>query len=291
MKYIFPIVAVVWGAATAGLAQDPALPLVVASSTSSVGVKEQRLTGGQLVAQAAEELLEHVTLQARIRQRVFLFNQRLTGTGQYYQAQARDRIVFRMDLKLPQGNQMLVLQQINDGDYLWTQRDVGKKSRLGRVDMRRIRSSDIGATLPPAQQLALGGVSQLLYGLNEHFEFQPPRAAKLGEVPVWVLHGRWQASGGAGEGAFNPLQMPQVPDSVVLVLSRTESLPLFPFRVEYARHQSGDRGRRERVPIMAVDFFEVRVGGEVDSRVFSYTAGDRDLSDDTERFLAELGGG
>jgi hypothetical protein len=292
MKYIFPILAMTWGLASTLPGQEPTSPEMGDRALSEVGETRGEFTGRQLIELAADELLEHVTLQARVRQRVFLFGQRLTGTGQFYQAQARDRIVCRLDFRLPQGRNMLVVQQINDGDYLWIQRDVGKKGSLGRVDLRRVRNSDIGRSLPPAQELALGGISQLLFGLNRHFDFQTPRAAMLGDVPVWVLHGTWRTGGGAGEGATSSsLDMPHVPDSVVLVLSRTESLPLFPFRVEFARHQTAHGGARERTPIMAVDFFEVRVGVDLDSRLFTYTVGDRDLSDDTERFLLELRGG
>lgn len=289
MKYIFPSLAAAWGMATLvlGLALDGRA--VEHGSPSQTGVSGTPVTGQQLIEQAADELLQHVTLQARVRQRVSLFGQRLTGSGQYYQARARDRVVCRLDLKLPQGPQVLVIQQINDGDYLWIQRDVGKKGSLGRVDLRRIRNSDVGPTLPPAQQLAFGGISQLLYGLNRYFEFEAPQAALLADVPVWVLHGTWRIGAGAREGEeATPAAMPHLPDSVVLVLSRTESLPLFPFRVEFSRQQTGAGGKTERTPIVAVDFFEVRAGGDLDSRLFTYTVGDRDLQDDTERFLAEL---
>lgn len=292
MKYIFPILAVVWGGTAGILANDsrsPSSTSVVTAASTERGGEESPLSGQELVARAAEELLEHVTLQARIRQRVSLFDRKLTGTGHFYQAQARDRMVFRIDLKLPVGGKVMVLQQVNDGDYLWTQRDVGKKSSLGRVDLRRVRRASSGSNLPPAHQLAMGGISQLLHGLHANFEFQPPKAAMLSDVPVWVLHGKWRVGVEAGEGGESgPLSMPQVPDSVVLVLSRSDSLPLFPFRVEYARHRRRDGGKPVRTPIVAVDFFEVRVGGDLDSRLFAYSAGDRDLSDDTERFLREI---
>ncbi len=295
MKYIFPILALVGalvGQLSANDLESLENDLSGSISGSDTGVGRR---GGELVAEAAEILLEPITLQARVRQRVFLFNRRLTGSGTYYQAQARDRVVSRLDVKLPMADKVLVLQQINDGDYLWTQRDLDKRTTIGRVDLRRVRNSPVGANLTPAQQLAMGGLVQLLEGLHAHFEFEDPRAAQLGELPVWVLHGRWRGASGegaSGEGASRggETSMPQVPDSVVLLLSRSDSLPLFPFRVEYARHRLGADGQSTRVPIMAVDFFEVRVGVELDGRLFTFTAGDRDLNDDTERFLREIGG-
>lgn len=290
MKYIFPILALVGGLVGNLSASDTEYPETAVYGGDQSGGKGGDSRGQQLVAEAAEFLLEPITLQARVRQRTFLFNRRLTGSGVYYQAQARDRIVSRLDVKLPMADKVLVLQQINDGDYLWTQRDLDKKSTIGRVDLRRVRNSPVGANLNPVQQLAMGGLSQLLLGLHEHFEFEDPQAAQLGEVPVWVLQGRWRGNAREGEGRGGGSSMPQVPDSVVLLLSRSDALPLFPFRVEYARHRSGADGELTRVPIMAVDFFEVRVGVDLDSRLFTFTAGDRDLNDDTERFLREIGG-
>ena len=78
--------------------------------------------GQQMIAQAAAKMGTYNALECRIRQRVRLFGQDLNGHGTYQQARIGDQLRLRLELKLPIGDETTDLQQINDGEHLWTRR-------------------------------------------------------------------------------------------------------------------------------------------------------------------------
>jgi hypothetical protein len=294
------------------------------------------ISGQQLVAEAARRIAMQPALAARIRQQASLFGQELVGSGQYQQVLDGDRILVRLELKLQVDGETLTLQQINDGSVMWIRRDQGAEKKVAYVNVRRVRGaaqaahgSENGATGKPASEssstvassagavtagdaLALGGLPQLLQGLDRNFDFGPVREDMLGRVPVWVVSGKWKSgkltesiahykedSSSAGRSPADLLP-PHLPDRVTVVLGRDDFVPLFPYRIEYSRSlvqpadeaeqgRAGERDADSSTTIVKVEFFEVRRQWDIDVRTFRYPYGDQAIEDHTELYMRRLG--
>jgi hypothetical protein len=254
--------------------------LLFASGVSATFAQEvPTLDGQQMIAHAAAQMGTYEALQCRIRQRVRLFGQELNGHGTYQQARIDGQLRLRLELKLPIGDQATHLQQINDGEYLWIRRAVLDDGRLSVIDVGRVREASTADPRRFQSALAIGGISQLLFGLHASFEFEKPRAGRLGKEPVWIVEGIWKDEAKAGEGGD-----PQIPSSVLVVLSRDELLPLFPFRIEYYREQES----ADREAVMTLEFFEVGMLRNVDARNFTYSAGEQEIVDETDTYLSRF---
>jgi len=241
--------------------------------------------GQRMISQAAEKMGTYNALECRIRQRVQLFGQDLNGHGTYQQARIGDQLRLRLELKLPLGDQTTYLQQINDGEHLWTRHQGANNEQLSMVDLRKVRSAWNEKSARAERALAIGGISQLLFGLEDQFDFKPPRPGKLGKEPVWILDGTWKATGAGGQQVA-PNDLPQLPQAVLVVLSRDEMLSLFPFRIEYFREQP-TRDGSQRQTMMSIEFFEVGMLRNIDVRKFKYSAGDQEIVDETDAFLEQ----
>jgi hypothetical protein len=245
--------------------------------------------GQSLVATAAANMAAHTSLQARVRQRVSLYGRELSGHGTYQQARLGEHTRLRLELKLPVGDRATSLQQINDGDHLWTRRDSLQQQSVSVVDLRKVRAAwQETQAAQPASALVVGGIAQLLTGLNDSFTFNMPEEGMLGNEPIWIVEGTWKGPR-AGEGSGQSLD--HIPQHVTLMLSRDQLLPLFPFRVEYSRFLKDAAGRTKKEPLLILEFFEVRAGGPVDPRYFTYTVGDQEIVDETDRFLDSMRAG
>ena len=244
--------------------------------------------GARMIAQAAEQMGSYDALQCRVRQRVRLFGQQLTGRGSYQQARLGEHLHLRLEIKLPIGDQTTHLLQINDGKHLWIRRIGLDEQRLAVVDVRKVRAAWAEGAGGGEPALAIGGISQLLFGIHQQFQFSSPRPGMLGTEPVWILEGTWKATVIAGQGG-GAEGLPQVPDAVLVVLSRDELLPLFPFRIEYYRDETDEKQQSQRETTMSIEFFEVGMLHNVDARNFTYSAGEQDIDDETDAFLERLG--
>lgn len=274
MKYTLPILSAVLVAAF----------IAAAALRGETPSSDALHSAGQLlVGDAAERISRYESLHARIRQRVNMFERKLAGTGSYSQARRDGQVLLRLELKLPVGNGVTTLQQVNDGDRLWTRKDTPLEKRLTSVELRRVRTAVARREIPASRLLALGGLGQLLAGIHEQFEFGEPREGTLGDAPVWIIEGRWKQSVGP-DGKPQPLAN-HLPDAVRLVLSRSDALPLFPFQIDFSREREDEKGAKQRVSLLAVDFYEVTVGGPVDHRLYAYNAGDQQVIDETDRYL------
>lgn len=304
------------------------------------------ISGQQLVAEAARRIAMQPAIAARIRQQATLFGQDLVGSGQYQQVVDGDRILVRLELKLQVDGETLTLQQINDGSVMWIRRDQGTEKKVAYVNVRRVRSAAQAAARSSANgspgqsaskpsapdtssadassagistgissagdSLALGGLPQLLQGLDRNFDFGPAREDMLGRVPVWVVSGKWKAgkltesiahykedSSSAGKSQVDLLP-PHLPDRVTVVLGRDDFVPLFPYRIEYGRSltqspdaaeqgRAGESGADSSTTIVKVEFFEVRRQWDVDLTSFRYPYGDQAIEDHTELYMRRLG--
>jgi hypothetical protein len=295
MKYSLP--SVTWCAmvVVAGVvcATEPVPPEVLTSS------------GQELVEQAVEQLAQQPTLAAKIRQRAHILGKELVGSGTYQQVRADERTLMRMELKLQVDGQLVSLQQVSDGVTLWSRRDQANKKTVTYVNLQRIRDAlnrDRAGQIPDAPvMLAIGGLRQLLDEFQKNFVFGEARQGQIGDVPVWVVRGHWRKEALA---AMLPQQTEQIlagqqvdlselpphfPDTVTLALGRDAFIPLFPYRVEYARRKSATApvsiDESNLLPLVTMELFEVKRHVPPDRRIFAYELGDQPVEDITDRYL------
>ena len=275
------------------------------------------ISGQQLVAEAASRLALQPAVAARIRQRGLLLDQELVGSGAYQQVLSEGRTRTRLELKLQVDERQISLLQISDGVVLWTRRDDDAQRAVSYVNLRLVREAarraggkQLGSVLP--ESLAIGGLSQLLQGLERNFDFGPPVEESLVNVPVWTVRGRWKQERLAEllpdrkeqilSGAAVPTDaLPaHLPEFVTVMLGRDDFVPLFPYCVEYGRrdslHPSGaaDRGRagEQTGPvrtILKMELFEVRREWDIDPQAFEYRPGTQHIRNETDIYLRRLG--
>jgi len=254
------------------------------------------------VKNAASQMERRTAVSAKVKLSGELMGHVLTGQGSYLQLKVRNDLLVRLELRLTVGNQRSVVQQIYDGRFLWQRRDLPGNSSITRVDMRQVRETmagDVQATAPvqPTSNLAIGGLLALLQAFDAHFNFQPPRESKIGEIPVWVLNGKWKQktlaqllpSQAKDILAGKPPEMKDwpghAPASVQIVLARGGALDLFPFRVEYFRPQEKDE---DPDTMLKLEFFEVRAGAALRPAMFAYTPGNPEVLDVTAAYIKKL---
>ena len=342
MKYTLPVLTVaglVVLPAAIVLAQFPqtpieaapavSLPPLVAQSASAPGSPPSE--GQQLVRDALESLLRQPGVEARIRQRVEILNQRLVGAGTYLQLQGPGQpLLCRLELKLQLGNSASSVQQVCDGRFLWTRRDLSGSQVLSRVDLRQIdealaQSATVQGSGGPAPQwnaarLARGGLPALLQSLEDHFDFGPPRAdsirfpvasgdsdagPQLEVQPVWIVEGRWKPKRvlqwlpeqreaiERGESPRLESLPGHLPHRVELVLGRETFIPLFPYRIEYqtlVKDSEGDLTGTS-TPMLTMELFEVNARADLQPHFFEYHPGDQAVVDETAQFLQRLRAG
>ena len=267
------------------------------------------LTGQQLIQQAARNLAMQPSLEAKLRQRVTLFDQYLVGSGSYRQLIIGDRKMFRLELLLQMADLTGSLLQVCNGNVLWEKRDIGTIQSLGYANVQNIRDavSRAGGRTLDSTHLALGGLDQLLRGLDASFDFGDPTPQQIRELPVWEIHGYWKPEkvstllpATAGSEPLDWDALPDhVPQRVTVVLGRDRPLPLFPYRIEYERRVSGkakdspDKTRQPEVQrpyraIVTLELFEVQRYARMDPQHFAFQVPQTKADDLTSQILDRL---
>jgi hypothetical protein len=200
------------------------------------------------------------------------------------------------------------LQHITDDRYLYIRRDLGQTKTVSRIDLKRVQAAQAklsgGAASRGFGALAVGGLSQLLRGLAENFAFDQPEPETISGVNVWRVNGHWkpemlaklvmepelgskqsEASLAGQPPALEQLP-PQLPHRVSLVVGRDDPLPLFPYRVEFSRH---DYESNEPQSMLIMELFEVRLRPDLDPRLFEVPDSEQNLVDETDAYLRKHG--
>jgi hypothetical protein len=151
--------------------------------------------------------------------------------------------------------------------------------------------------------MALGGLPKLLVALNTHFDFEPPRATAVKQLPVWQLEGHWKpallanllpdqsTAILAGEPADLSKLPPHLPHGVTLILGRDQRIPLFPYGISYYRQvgpvDAGTPSGRE--PLVTWKLFEVRFRPDLNAGQFDYRPSDnQEVDERTDEYIARL---
>ncbi|HZZ27692.1 MAG TPA: hypothetical protein VFE46_06755 [Pirellulales bacterium] len=265
----------------------------------------------QRVIGAGEQLS---SVETRIRYRAYLFGQQTIGTGLYLQQDSGEARKFRLELKTPIGQQLMTMQQVCDGKYLWQLQDIPNKTKnstpdqttISRVDLRKVRQmladADPSLHVDLAKQFALGGLPKLLNNLQSSFRFSRVEAGRLDILPVWIATGTWRpealatiskdlAMQAALDQPLNAkLLPPQLPEQVCLFVGQDD---FFPYRIEYRRRtgtqsRAGGTVRDDTFSMITVEFYEVRLNGPINAREFDYQPGTAGVVDTTDNFIKGL---
>ena len=154
----------------------------------------------------------------------------------------------------------------------------------------------------------LGGLPRLICDLDDNFEFEAPRETRRGDIPVWVIQGRWRTEALArllpnqrqriveGKPLSQSQVPPFVPHAVRLTLGRDDALPGFPYLIEFLRTEGRSWQPRqandsEQLALMvSMEIYEARVPAEIDASLFKYNPANQDVVDRTEELLGHRGG-
>jgi hypothetical protein len=271
---------------------------------SRAGADVGRLHAGEvMLSQAIDRIERYPSITAKIRQQAEMFGMRMIGTGIYLQGPAASQCM-RLEMKLQVEDEVTSLQQICDGTNLWILRRLGQQASLGRVevapvlDNQRRWTAEVGqgtatAATGPAG-IGLGGLPRLLRSLNHSFQFADPVPTQMMTMPVFEMHGVWRPEAlnrllpgkaiGAN-GIADLSKLPEsVPDEVIVLLGRED---LFPYRVEYRRHDPADvdgETASSRV-LLIMELFEVRANEAIERRLFEYQPGELPIAELTPQYV------
>lgn len=268
-----------------------------------------QLSSQELLATAIQQLGLIQSLEARVRQRVRMFDQDLIGSGIYLQHGSGSRTLARLELNVQLGDDTSQVLYIRGQQYLLKHQVVFGQNRTVRIDLndrvaRAAREAGQGRALTaPQDWLCVGGISEMLACLQNNFDMLPPQELQLDSMPAWSVQGSWK------KDVIQSLlphhahlfetntpqalaQLPeQIPHEVRLTLSRDPKLPLFPHRIEYLRYQRDRQNEVRLRPVITIEFFEV---GRTNVNLNLFTTELDDFEDHTDihidRLLKSRGG-
>lgn len=303
MKSTLPILACLaaTGWMSAVRAQAPAGNAAPAGATTEAASIP---SGESLVDRVIDAVAAQASVGAKLRHRVELAGRPLIGTGFYLQqGRGADR-AFRWEMDLRTTLSATRHWQVCDGNQLWILQEQGGHTHLSRIDMARLRAArhkSNGSPPPEPSLLALGGLPKLLIRLQDAFVFDRVSEGGLDDLRVWSIEGGWHP---ARLKNLLPDQQETIDSGGTVDLSRlADNLPhrvvlhvgcddLFPYRIEYWRHESAPEdedapGRDVLVTVM--ELYEVQLGARIDPSRFVFRPGELTPNDRTQEFLDRLG--
>ncbi|MEX2188803.1 MAG: hypothetical protein WD875_18485 [Pirellulales bacterium] len=266
-----------------------------------------------LLRRAVSQLNATGGIEAKVRQRVDLFDRELIGSGSYVQQGSGVTTRLRLEMRMRTDKAATELLQVCNGETLWTFNAADGLRTLRRVDVDRVIDAlrSDASTRPggfSGVAMGLGGLPWMVDGLRQYCRFAPAESGRLGDLDVLIVNGTWRSEKllallpddekkrVAEGGKIDPARLPpHLPDGVVIYLGRDD---LFPYRFDYTRtlprdaSQSAPAAGGVAVPaksktIVTLEFYEVQIGAAIPPDRFAYKPGQGAI-DDTERYIERL---
>src|SRR5690348_3250870 len=98
-------------------------PAAASNTAAMIPVTRADSAAQKLVHNAVANVDAHPTITGKIRHEVDLFGHQLIGSGTYLQQGRGPERRLRLELKLKVDDQQSSLQQVCDGNFLWTHQD------------------------------------------------------------------------------------------------------------------------------------------------------------------------
>ncbi len=249
----------------------------------------------QLLADAAESLQNSPAIQARLRYRIEMFGQQISGPGHYYQAGQGTRKT-RIEFEFGFDEIAVLLHQFCDGNMLYTLTTSGEESTLEFVDLRQV--DELQASLPDtdrvAQWLQVGSLAGLMSQLSEHFVFATAEAGLLDSIPVINLVGTWRPEAVrrlldgqipentvSGEEVNWRLLPAHLPHQVRLTLGNDDRFPYFPYRIVFEQFEENE-SQLVAHPIAVLELYELKLAPNMADDMFRLPSVDTLPVDATE---------
>jgi hypothetical protein len=274
---------------------------VAANAVQSTAAADPSLNAAKIIAQAADELLARPPLHAKARFKVDLVGQQIAAPGEYWQ-QGNGSRKTRLEFSFQSDASRLQILQICDGRYFYWFRKLNAESHLEFVDLQQLEAIKAEPSPFIAGRRAwdtVGGLSSLMDHAGRMFEFQPVRRGTLDGIPVLVIEGRWRRESLARllEGQLDPKQLekddwwrhvpPHLPHQVRFTLGMDDPLRLFPYRIEFLQHRSGNAGGVTH-PVVTLELYEVATIADPPQSLFQITAGASEPRDLTAFYLERV---
>ena len=258
----------------------------------------------KLLQQAFLAIDTYGSISAKLRQRSELYGVSAIGSGVYSQGSAASHRL-RLEMTFQIGSRRTSFQQIADGEYLWTRRELASAPTLTRVNIDRVLQIQEHNPHEPFRKgyvMGLGGLPRLLASLPACFNFDSVNQTTLGTMPMYIVRGVWNRNALshllrdqkeailAGQPADLTKLTEQVPDEVLVYLGRED---LFPYRFEYRRTPASQTAVGSEPPqlrtMMVLEFFEVQINESIDPTMFLYEPGELDFDDETNHYIYRFG--
>lgn len=255
----------------------------------------------EIIQKAAYTLNHSVPLTARMRYKIELFGESITGPGKYLQKGQGTRLT-RMQFDFGFDNSTVQFHQFCDGDRLYTLEVAGDDRELVFVDLRQLDAlqQEVGTASRVKSWLSVGSLTGLMEQLATHFDFTEVEQTTLDSIPVLVCTGQWNANalqrlleGQPSEKALKDSkvrwhQLPKhLPHRVKLTLGIDQKFPYFPYRIVFERYEMVD-GSRLANEITVLEFFEVKHDPNLTDEMFSIPTLDSMPKNETEFYRKRI---
>ncbi|HYO25023.1 MAG TPA: hypothetical protein VEQ85_08735, partial [Lacipirellulaceae bacterium] len=261
--------------------------------------------GDALVARVLATLESWPNVASQFRQLLRVGDAPLTGMGEYWQQGiGNQRKTCWQWQTMVGGDRAVFIQVLDKNSCVWTDVRRPDKRTVTRVDLKRLRR-DL-ALAPDAagqgrgvenidelEQLARGGLSQLVAELRRAFAFGPPSVVVEHGRSLTAVVGRWKPEAlervwpGLSDAA--PGDWPShLPHHVVIKAGQAD---FFPYAIEYRRGTDAalvNRAEGASDPLALYEFFNVRWQVTMPDRLFEFDQAELDWRDVTAEELERV---
>jgi len=249
----------------------------------------------QLIFDAARALNHSPPLRARLRYKINLFGEEISGPGKYFQKGQGTRLS-RMQFEFGFNQSSVQIHQFCDGDMLYTLSVAGDKTNLDFVDLRKLDSlqQEVASSSRVGNWLSVGSLTGLMEQLSSHFTFTAAEQTTLDTIPVKVCTGQWQPAAlsrllegqpeasAIRDGQIYWQQLPKhLPHIVSLTLGMDQKFPYFPYRIVFKQFESVD-GKLVTRDVAVLELFELKQAIDLTDDMFSIPSLETPPVDSTE---------
>ena len=303
-----------------GLTTLVAFAIASSSHLAAVGQSQPFVqSGNSYVESVLQTLKQPISIVAKLRHESHLLDQKLVGSGNYWQKPTNSGRVVRWEMTTQLGDQTASFVQVYDNeDRLWTDRRLPSRRQVTRLNVTWLREQlrKHYRTIPADERQLLaavsghltgqepgqGGLAQMLGSLLLNFNFQPPQPAQRDGLPVHALLGHWrpeQLEKHWPESANltsdePPIWPAQLPHHVLLLVDGSTRGMMFP---RVCEHRSADDAalatslaglRPANKPLLRYEVFDEQFAVAIPDERFEFISAGLQWTDESARVLEQL---